>query len=51
MFQVSETFYSRFLPAVIDTAAEKGPDIEKKYREMVKEELLRPEHKLIEELH
>ena len=50
MYQVSETFYSRFLPAVIDTAAEKGPDMEKKYRKIVEEELSRPEHKWFEEL-
>jgi hypothetical protein len=50
MFQVSEAFYSRFLPAVVDTAAVKGPDMEKKYRELVKKELSRSQHKWIEEL-
>ncbi len=50
MYQISENFYSRFLPAVINTAAEKGPDMEKKYRKMVEEELSRPEHKWMEEL-
>ena len=50
MYEVSETFYSRFLPAVISAAAEKSPAMEKKYRKKVNEVLSRPEHKRDREL-
>jgi len=50
MYEVSENFYSRFLPAVIDAAAESGPEMEKKYRKMVEEELSSAEHKWIQEM-
>ncbi len=49
MYQVSETFYSKFLPAVINAAAQKGPDMEKKYRMMVDKELSRQDRTWIEE--
>jgi formate-dependent nitrite reductase cytochrome c552 subunit len=50
MYEVSETFYSRFLPAVISAAAEKSPEMEQKYRKKVNEVLSRPEHKRNREL-
>jgi hypothetical protein len=45
MYEVSDNFYSRFLPAVISAAAEKSPAMEKKYRKKVNDLLSRPEHK------
>jgi len=50
MYEVAEHFYTKFLPAVIDAAAEKGPGMEKKYRKMVEDELSRAEHKWIQEM-
>jgi hypothetical protein len=50
MYEVSENFYSKFLPAVIKAASEKSPEMDKKYRDMVEEELSRAEHKWSQEL-
>lgn len=48
MYEVSKQFYTKFLPSVIEAAAEKGPKMEGKYRKIVAEYLSRPEHKWIE---
>ena len=51
MYQVSENFYSKFLPAIIKVAAQKGPAMENKYRKMADKLLSRPDRRLIEEQH
>jgi hypothetical protein len=48
MYQVSETFYSKFLPEVIKAAAQNGPAMESKYRKMVDKLLSRPDRRWIE---
>ena len=44
MYEVSKHFYAKFLPAVIEAAATKGPVMEAKYKKVVKELLDRDEH-------
>ncbi len=44
MYEVSKHFYTKFLPAVIETAAAKGPELKKKYEKKVAALLAQPEH-------
>ena len=44
MYEVSKHFYEKFLPAVIETAAAKSPELKQKYEAKVAELLDQPEH-------
>ena len=44
MYEVSKHFYEKFLPAVIETASSKSPELRKKYEEKVAALLAQPEH-------
>jgi hypothetical protein len=44
MYEVSKHFYDKFLPAVIDTAALKGPELRMKFEARVAALLAQPEH-------
>ncbi|MHC5066921.1 MAG: multiheme c-type cytochrome [Planctomycetota bacterium] len=44
MYEVSKHYYTEFLPAIIEAAATKGPEMEEKYRERVDEHLAQAEH-------
>ncbi len=44
MYEVSKHFYTRFLPAVVEAASEKGPEAEKKWKGRVAELLAKDEH-------
>lgn len=47
MYEVAKAFYTEFLPQVVAVAAEKGPDMEKKYKAKVADILNRPENRWI----
>ena len=44
MYEVGKHFYSEFLPAVVETAAEKSPELKEKYQKKVTELLAKEEH-------
>ncbi len=44
MYEVAKHFYEKFLPAVIETAGQKSPELKKKYEEKVAALLAQPEH-------
>ncbi|MDA8242943.1 MAG: multiheme c-type cytochrome [Elusimicrobia bacterium] len=44
MYEVSKHFYTKFLPAVVEAAREKGPEAEKKWGAKVAELLAKDEH-------
>ncbi|MFZ4396345.1 MAG: multiheme c-type cytochrome [Kiritimatiellia bacterium] len=44
MYEVSKHFYEKFLPAVIETAAKKSPEMKAKYEARVAALLAQPEH-------
>jgi hypothetical protein len=44
MYEVSKHFYEKFLPAVIETAGEKSPELKRRYEEKVAALLAQPEH-------
>jgi hypothetical protein len=44
MYEVGKHFYTRFLPAVVETAAAKSPELKTKYERKVSELLTKPEH-------
>ncbi len=44
MYEVSKHFYTEFLPAVVEAAGEKSPEMKAKYERKVGEFLNRPEH-------
>ncbi|MEK7388561.1 MAG: multiheme c-type cytochrome [Elusimicrobiota bacterium] len=44
MYEVSKHFYEKFLPAIIEAAKLKGPDMEKKWKERVDTLLAKEEH-------
>ena len=44
MYEVSKHFYEKFLPAVIETAGARSPELKKKYEEKVAVLLAQPEH-------
>ena len=50
MYEVSKHFYMKFLPAVVDAAAEKSPELRKKYQEKVTQLLTRDENRWIKGL-
>jgi hydroxylamine dehydrogenase len=44
MYEVAKSFYTEFLPQVVETAATKGPEVKKKYEGKVAAILARPEN-------
>jgi hypothetical protein len=44
MYEVGKHFYTKFLPAVVETAAAKSPELKAKYEQKVGDLLARPEH-------
>jgi len=44
MYEVSKHFYTEFLPAVVEAAGEKSPEMKAKYERKVGESLNKPEH-------
>jgi hydroxylamine dehydrogenase len=44
MYEVAKHFYEKFLPAVIETAGKKSPELKQKYEEKVAALLAQPEH-------
>ncbi len=44
MYEVSKHFYEKFLPAIVEAAKHKSPEMEKKWTARVKEILAKPEH-------
>jgi hydroxylamine dehydrogenase len=44
MYEVARSFYTEFLPQVVETAAAKGPEMKKKYEAKVAAILARPEN-------
>ena len=50
MYEVSKHFYMKFLPAVVDAAAEKSPELREKYQEKVTQLLARDESRWIKGL-
>ena len=44
LYEVSKHYYTKFLPQVIEAAAQRSPAMGKKYREIVEEILTRDEH-------
>jgi hypothetical protein len=50
MYEVSKHFYMKFLPAVVEAAAEKSPELKKKYQEKVTQLLARDENRWIKGL-
>jgi hypothetical protein len=44
MYEVSKHFYTKFLPAVIETAAKKSPELKEKYEKKIAEMLTGEEH-------
>ena len=44
MYEVGKHFYTKFLPAVVEAAAAKGPAVKAKYEKRVQELLAREEH-------
>jgi len=50
MYEVSKHFYSKFLPAAVEAAAQKSPGLKKKYQEKVEQLLARDEHRWIKGL-
>ena len=44
MYEVSKHFYTKFLPAVIETAAKKSPELKEKYERKIAEMLTGEEH-------
>ena len=50
MYEVSKHFYTKFLPAVVEAAAEKSPELKKKYQEKVAQLLARDENRWIKGL-
>ena len=47
MYEVAKHFYTKFLPAVVDAAAVKSPELKKKYQEKVNQLLARDENRWI----
>jgi hypothetical protein len=50
MYEVSKHYYTKFLPAVIETAGEKSPALKKKYQEKVEQLLMKEENRWIKGL-
>ncbi len=50
MYEVAKHYYQEFLPAVVEAAALKGPEMEEKYRRKVEEHLTREEHQWVKGL-
>jgi hypothetical protein len=50
MYEVSKNFYEKFLPAVVEAAAKKSPDLGKKYQEKVEQLLAKDEHRWLKGL-
>ncbi len=44
MYEVSKHYYQKFLPAVIEAAATKSPEMEKKYADRIAKMMLQEEH-------
>jgi len=44
MYEVAKHYYTEFLPAVVEAAKAKSPEMETKYRKLVDELLTEPEH-------
>jgi hypothetical protein len=44
MYEVSKHFYTEFLPAVIEAAAEKSPQMKRKYENLIDEMMAQEEH-------
>jgi hypothetical protein len=44
MYEVSKHFYTKFLPAVIETAGKKSPELKEKYEKKIAEMLTGEEH-------
>ena len=44
MYEVAKHFYTEFLPAVVETAAQKSPELKAKYEKKVQELLAQEEH-------
>jgi hypothetical protein len=45
MYEVSKHFYTKFLPALLEAAADKGPELKRKYQQKVEQLVARDEHR------
>ena len=50
MYEVSKHFYEKFLPAVIEAAKQKSPELGKKYEAEIQQLLTRDEHRWLKGL-
>ncbi len=50
MYEVAKHYYGKFLPAVVKAAADKGPEMKKKYQEKIRVMLTREEHQWLKGL-
>jgi len=50
MYEVAKHYYGKFLPAVVKAAADKGPEMKKKYQEKIRVLLAREEHQWLKGL-
>jgi hypothetical protein len=50
MYEVSKHFYEKFLPAVVEAAKQKSPELGKKYEAEVQQLLTRDEHRWLKGL-
>jgi hypothetical protein len=50
MYEVAKHYYTEFLPAVVEAAREKSPEMQAKYRKLVDELLTQPEHQWLKGL-